>query len=72
MRDMNALNVYQKNIFQVLKFMFEANHSWNPRVFDNTFKEIHRRYPQILLFLLVSQRVKDKTILSFLLFLNRI
>ena len=48
MRDMNALNVYQINkinIFQVLKFMYKAKHNLNPRVFDNTFTEIHHRYP---------------------------
>ena len=42
---MNALNVYQINIFQVLKFIYKAKHNLNPRVFDNTFTEIHHRYP---------------------------
>ena len=45
MRDMNALNVYEINIFQVLKFISKAKHNLNPRVFDNTFTEIHHRYP---------------------------
>ena len=45
MRDMNALSVYQINIFQVLKFMYKAKHMLNPRVFDNTFTEIHHRCP---------------------------
>ena len=45
MRDINALNVYQINIFQVLKFMYKAKHDLNPRVFDNTFTEIYHRYP---------------------------
>ena len=45
MRDMNALNVYQINIFQVLKFMYKSKHNSNPRVFDNTFTEIHHGYP---------------------------
>ena len=45
MRDMNALNVYEINIFQVLKFMYKSNHNLNPRVFDNTFTEIHHRHP---------------------------
>ena len=45
MRDMNALNVYQINIFQVLKFMYKSKHNLNPRVFDNTFTEIHHGYP---------------------------
>ena len=45
MRDMNALNVYQINIFQVLKFMYKSKHNLNPRMFDNTFTEIHQGYP---------------------------
>ena len=45
MRDMNALNIYQINIFQVLKFICKAKHNLNPRVFDNTFTEIHHKYP---------------------------
>ena len=44
-RDMNALNVCQLNIFQVLKFIYKAKHNLNPRVFDNTFTEIRHRYP---------------------------
>ena len=43
MRDVNALNVYKTNIFQVLKFMYKAKRNLNPRVFDNTFTEIHHR-----------------------------
>ena len=46
MRDMTALNVYQINIFQVLKFMYKSKHNLNPRVSDNTFKEIHHGYPR--------------------------
>ena len=45
MRDMNTLNVYQTNIFQVFKFMYESKHTLNSRVFDNTFTEIHHGYP---------------------------
>ena len=44
MTDMNASNVYQIIIFQVLKFMCKAKHNLNPRAFDNTFTEIHHRY----------------------------
>ena len=40
-RDMNALNA----IFQVLKFMYKSKHNLNPKVFDNTFTEIHHGYP---------------------------
>ena len=45
MRDINDLNVYQINIFQVSKFMYKSKHNLNPRVFDNTFTEIHHGYP---------------------------
>ena len=45
MRDMNPLNVYQINIFQVLKFIYKSKHNLNPRVFANTFTEIHHGYP---------------------------
>ena len=45
MRDMNALNVYQINIFQVLKFMYKAKHNLKPRAFDKTLREIHHKHP---------------------------
>ena len=45
MRDMNALNVYQINIFQFLKCLYKARHNLNRRVFNNAFTEIHHRYP---------------------------
>ena len=44
-RDMNGLNVYQINVFQVLKFMYKVKRNLNPRAFDNSFAEIHHRYP---------------------------
>ena len=44
MRDMNALNVYQINILQILKFMYKAKHNLNPIVFDNAFTEIYHRH----------------------------
>ena len=45
MKDMNALNIYQINIFQGLKFMYIAKHYLNPTVLDNMCKKIHHRYP---------------------------
>ena len=42
---MNAFYVYQIKNFQVLKFVYKAKHVLNPRVFDNTFREIHHSYP---------------------------
>ena len=44
MRDTNALNVYQINIFQVLQFMYKAKYNLNPRAFDNKFTKIYHRY----------------------------
>ena len=46
MRDMNALNVYQINMLQILQFMYKAKHNLNPIVFDNAFTEIHHRHPR--------------------------
>ena len=40
MTDMNTLT-----IFQVLKFIYKSKHDLNPRVFGNTFTEIHHGYP---------------------------
>ena len=44
MRDMNAFNVYQINLFQVLKFMYKSKHNLNRGVFDNKFTETHHGY----------------------------
>ena len=96
MRDKNALNVYQINIFLVLKLMYKAKHNLNLRVFDNTLTEINHRYPtsfsrsnfkqpKIITkgtsFVIYSRGSKisnnyphelEKTILSLLLFLNKL
>ena len=45
LKDMNALNVHQINVFQVLKIIYEPKHNLNPTVFDNTFTEIRYKYP---------------------------
>ena len=42
-RDMNALNVYQINFSQVLKFMRRVKYNFNPSIFKNTFTEIYHR-----------------------------
>ena len=42
---MNALNVHQINIFQVLKLMYKPKHNLNPRIFGNTFTAIHHTNP---------------------------
>ena len=69
---MNALNLYQINIFKVLKIMNKTKHSLNPRVFDNTFTEIYHRYPtkfersrnSILYLLLLLNKIKNKLLES--------
>lgn len=43
---MNALNVCQINIFQVSKFTYKAKPNLNPRVFQNSFTDIHHRHPK--------------------------
>ena len=45
MRDMNVLSVYQIRTYQILWFMYKVKHNLNPRVFANTFKGIHYKYP---------------------------
>ena len=65
MRDMNAFNVYQINIFQALKHMFKVKYNLNPRVFDNTFTEPHHRYPTRRNFRQPNQLSKP-LVLSFL------
>ena len=47
LRDVNALNVYQIDIFHVLKFLYKAKHNLNPVLFNSTITEIHHRYPTI-------------------------
>ena len=44
-RDLNALDAYQINIIQVLKFTYKVKENVNPKVFENTFTEIHDKYP---------------------------
>ena len=60
MRDMKALNVYQTNIFQVLKFMYKSKHNLNPTQQGflegilNNQKQLPK--PLVLPFLPVGQR----------------
>lgn len=44
MIDMNASNVYQLNVFQVLIFISKSNHNLNQKLFDHMLVEIHDRY----------------------------
>ena len=45
MKDLNILNIYQMNLFQILLFMFKSKNETNPRVFKSKFAVINHRYP---------------------------
>ena len=45
MQKMNALNVYQINIFQILRFMHKHKLNKNPKIFVNSFNKIEHKYP---------------------------
>ena len=44
MKSLNALNVYQINIFQTLN-LFKSQHRLSPVVFQNMFKKVKHKYP---------------------------
>ena len=43
---MNVLYIYQINIFQVWKFMYQAKHNLSQEYLGNTFTEFYDRYPR--------------------------
>ena len=45
MLDLNALNVYQLNIFHILQFMHKVKYNLVPEVFRDQFSFIHHNYP---------------------------
>ena len=45
MLDMNALNVYQINIYQNLILLYKAPTGTAPSIFFNKFSKINRNYP---------------------------
>ena len=45
MLDMNALNVYQINIYQNLILLYKAHTGTTPSIFLNKFSKINRNYP---------------------------
>ena len=45
LRELNALNIYQINLFQVLKFMHRFTIDDLPKVFKNVFKKPDHKYP---------------------------
>ena len=42
---MKALNVYQINLIQTLKFMHKTKYGINPRIFLPQFREVDHQYP---------------------------
>ena len=42
---MKALNVYQINLIQTLKFMYKTKYGVNPRIFLPKFREVDQQYP---------------------------
>ena len=45
LKNLNALNVYQINIYQHLGFMHKFNNNETPKVFNNIIKRPEHRYP---------------------------
>ena len=45
LKEMKALNVYQINLIQTLKFMHKTKYGINPRIFLPKFREIDHQYP---------------------------
>ena len=45
LKNLNALNVYQTNIYQHLGFMHKFNNNETPKVFNNITKRPEHRYP---------------------------
>ena len=42
---MNVLNVYQINIFKILRFIQKHKLNKNPKIFANSFNKIEHKYP---------------------------
>ena len=45
LKEMKALNVYQINLIQTLKFMHKTKYGTNPRIFLPKFSEVDYQYP---------------------------
>ena len=45
LKEMKALNVYQINLIQTLKFMHKTKYGKNPRIFLPKFREVDHQYP---------------------------
>ena len=42
---MKALNVYQINLIQTLKFIYQTRYGINPQIFHPKFREVDHQYP---------------------------
>ena len=45
MKSLNALNIFQINIYQILVLMFKSQHNLSPIVFQNMFEKVNHKYP---------------------------
>ena len=45
LRSLNALNIYQINLFQHLRFMYNFNKNETPIIFNNLIKKPTHKYP---------------------------
>ena len=44
LKSMNALNIYQLNIFQILLFMHNVKNNQTPNIFNNIFSKLENKY----------------------------
>ena len=45
LKSLNALNVYQVNIFQICSFMYQVKNVTKPKIFSNNFSSVDHYYP---------------------------
>ena len=45
LKSLNALNVYQVNIFQICSFMYQVKNGTIPKIFNNNFSTVDHYYP---------------------------
>ena len=45
LKNLNALNVYQVNLYQVASFMYQMKHNTTPMIFNESFSNVDHSYP---------------------------
>ena len=45
LKKLNALNVYQVNLYQVASFMYQMKHNTSPKIFNESFSNVEHFYP---------------------------